>query len=122
MAPRPINSEEARTMRSYDVCLRDALTVEPGFDKNWDRVRPCSTLHCFLYRLFNADSRLLYVGITTYPLDVRWKSHRRKTNRWPDVAVGVVECHPAEWMALISERSAIMSERPLHNRRSAVKV
>ncbi|MEU5097594.1 GIY-YIG nuclease family protein [Streptomyces sp. NPDC020996] len=74
-----------------------------------------------LYRCFDADEDLLYVGITKDPAQ-RWEQHRNKP-RWRDVAVRVVEWYDNRAAAESAERKAIQNEGPRynvqHNRRPA---
>ena len=69
-----------------------------------------------LYRLFDADDRLLYIGITLDPAQ-RFREHRRTQPWWPDVARRVVEWLPvAGREAEYCERAAIAAEGPMRNR------
>jgi predicted GIY-YIG superfamily endonuclease len=68
----------------------------------------------FLYRQFDADGTLLYVGETDNPLR-REAGHRSCSPWWPDVArTVVVECENY-WSARSQELAAIRTERPLYN-------
>lgn len=78
---------------------------------------PETTEPTAVYRYFDANDVLLYVGISTDP-DERWKAHRyglaRKT--WPKEAIRRTD----QWCssrpeALQVEEEAIKSERPLYN-------
>lgn len=70
-----------------------------------------------LYRLFNAEDRLLYVGITT-DTNVRWQAHST-AKWWPDVARKDVQWFNHRVEAAEAEKAAIKSEQPLHNRAHA---
>lgn len=67
-----------------------------------------------LYRLYDVDSRLLYVGIADTP-DVRWAQHAKDKHWWGDVAERFVHWMPNREAALEAERRAIQREAPLHN-------
>lgn len=67
-----------------------------------------------LYRLFNADDRLLYVGISNDP-KVRWKQHLGDKSWAPDVVMRVIEWYESRSAALLAEIKAIKNERPEHN-------
>lgn len=68
-----------------------------------------------LYRLYDAEDRLLYVGITNDP-DFRWKAHLYSSKPWPkQVARHEIEWHSSRRRALKAEVTAIQAERPLHN-------
>lgn len=68
-----------------------------------------------LYRLFDADGLLLYVGISHKP-DVRWGQHSEDKPWWPAVDRRAVEWHETRSAAEKAELTAIAGERPLHNK------
>lgn len=71
----------------------------------------------YLYRFYDADSQLLYVGVTGDP-HTRWQQHRRRS-AWSASAETVsLERYAYEDLALVAERAAIRLEQPLHNIRS----
>lgn len=68
----------------------------------------------WIYRVFDAGDRLLYVGCTTDP-HTRFSAHKKRSAWYPDA----VRC---EWdpvlgreAALIAERRAIRNELPIFN-------
>lgn len=66
-----------------------------------------------LYRFYDQDERLLYVGVTSVP---RWDGgHRRDKAWWEEVAVAKVEHFPERTTALTAERYAIQHEKPEYN-------
>lgn len=70
-----------------------------------------------LYRLYDANGLLLYVGASRDP-DARWKAHRFET---PKPWHAPVASRTDEWLngreeALVAEAAAIRAERPLFNR------
>jgi predicted GIY-YIG superfamily endonuclease len=67
-----------------------------------------------VYRLFDADDRLLYVGCSG-DLNKRLRDHRCKTDWFPAVARTTVEAFPTREEALAAELEAIHSEAPAHN-------
>ncbi|MWA08800.1 GntR family transcriptional regulator [Streptomyces sp. BA2] len=67
-----------------------------------------------IYRLFDSDERLLYVGITASPTS-RWASHSLQKSWWRDVARFDLAWLPSLEAARAAERAAIHSESPLHN-------
>lgn len=67
----------------------------------------------YLYRFFDADGRLLYVGIT-YRMPDRMSSHRR-TKPWDEVKSITVERYPDRASAAAAEVKAIREEKPLWN-------
>lgn len=70
-----------------------------------------------LYRLFNADGDLLYVGISAN-LSQRWKNHEVYSGRWwPLVTRKTIEWYADRYLALAHEFLAIYYEQPQHNRR-----
>lgn len=67
-----------------------------------------------VYRLYNADDQLLYVGCC-HEWGVRISQHSR-TQPWGDQIVKVtIEHHESAASAAAAEVAAIASERPLHN-------
>jgi predicted GIY-YIG superfamily endonuclease len=67
-----------------------------------------------IYRLFNDDNVLLYVGITHDP-STRLKCHRGEKPWWPIVAYGSIGWLATRTGALAHEALAIAEERPLFN-------
>lgn len=70
-----------------------------------------------LYRLYDADGQLLYIGVSNDP-DFRWKAHLYEARRddWPTVAVHrTVEWHKSRALALQAEADAIRAEHPRYN-------
>lgn len=67
-----------------------------------------------LYRLFDKEGRLLYVGVAFDPAE-RWKDHAMFKPWWPLAVRKVIEWHPTRTEALLCEATAIRDESPLHN-------
>lgn len=67
-----------------------------------------------LYRFFDSEERLLYVGVAFDP-DARWKEHAKSKPWWPDVKRKVIEWRETRTDALIAEADTIRTERPLYN-------
>lgn len=67
-----------------------------------------------LYRLFNADDELLYVGITNSP-ETRWRHHKATQEWWPLVARKTVDWLDSRSEAAAAEIEAIHAEVPKHN-------
>ncbi|MCX4697021.1 GntR family transcriptional regulator [Streptomyces sp. NBC_01373] len=67
-----------------------------------------------LYRLFDVDERLLYVGITTEP-KVRMKAHAADKAWWSEVSTREFEWFDSRGEAAKAEVAAIRAERPVHN-------
>ncbi|MFJ4473262.1 GIY-YIG nuclease family protein [Streptomyces sp. NPDC089424] len=67
-----------------------------------------------VYRFYNAEDVLLYIGICDEPLK-RWYNHAVDKPWWPDVARFGVTWFPSRDEALEAERKAILEEKPLHN-------
>ena len=67
----------------------------------------------YLYRHFDAENSLLYVGISLSAIN-RLSQHRRSA--WADQIVNVkVEQYPSRHAALVAEFIAIQTECPKHN-------
>jgi hypothetical protein len=67
-----------------------------------------------LYRLFDADDTLLYVGITVDP-ETRWWNHAKEKSWWPEVANRTVEWFDNRAAAEAAEFTAIVTEDPRYN-------
>lgn len=75
-----------------------------------------------LYRHFDADGRLLYVGVS-WSAVVRYGAGHRHIAEWAkDVAKMTVERFDTRGQAEAAERKAIREECPLHNRQHQVTV
>lgn len=71
-----------------------------------------------LYRAFDADNVLLYVGVTEN-LKKRQGQHRRSSDWFPDAARWTEDAYPERDAALTAERTAIATENPLYNDQGA---
>ncbi len=69
----------------------------------------------YVYRFYDVDGGLLYVGITR-DMSQRFAAHRRDAKWWVDVASVTVEVTAGRAEAEYIEAVAILSERPAHNR------
>lgn len=67
-----------------------------------------------LYRFFGHDRRLLYIGITCNP-GARFNSHRLSKEWWSEVTSITMERFATRDELMSAERSAILTELPLHN-------
>ena len=67
-----------------------------------------------LYRLFDIEGRLLYVGIAFDP-QTRWHGHSSTKSWWNEVDRREVEWHDTRSRALGAEAEAILNEAPLYN-------
>jgi hypothetical protein len=67
-----------------------------------------------LYRFFDAEKRLLYVGISMKPWE-RFKQHKRQKPWWDDVALITKENYANRSAVANAERLAIKTEKPIYN-------
>jgi hypothetical protein len=67
-----------------------------------------------LYRFYNADGALLYVGITENTVQ-RWRGHASEKPWWPEVVRKTVDWFDDRATAEVNERVAIRSEDPRYN-------
>lgn len=67
-----------------------------------------------LYRLFNAGTVLIYVGISDN-LKVRMRRHATEKPWWSEVASKTIDWYPTWDAAKEAETAAITEERPLYN-------
>ena len=70
---------------------------------------------CQLYRHFDAEGRLLYVGISLSAVE-RLKQHVTRAGWSAEIASITVETHPDRKTAMEAERRAVETERPLYNK------
>jgi predicted GIY-YIG superfamily endonuclease len=73
-------------------------------------VNPVTTL----YRFYNKDGALLYVGITNN-CKQRFLEHRLYMKWWPEAHHSTLQIFPERAPAVEAERKAIQTENPLHN-------
>jgi hypothetical protein len=69
-----------------------------------------------LYRFYDKDGVLLYVGITSVGPS-RWSEHRRNRPWWHEVQSSKIEHFPTRQDALLAESLAIRIESPRYNKR-----
>jgi len=67
-----------------------------------------------VYRLFDSAGRLLYVGLSTNPMN-RWAAHMEHHAWWPEVASFTVTWFDSRQEAAAEEKRAIRGENPLCN-------
>lgn len=67
-----------------------------------------------VYRLYDADDNLLYVGVGVDP-STRWRAHREQKEWWRSVVKITIERHPTRVEALRAEQAAIVTEGPRYN-------
>jgi hypothetical protein len=76
----------------------------------------------FLYRCYDADDRLLYIGCTAWPsgrITQHRQDRRNKASRWLQVSMTRYEVEgpfPSLHAGLLAEDRAIAAEQPLFNR------
>lgn len=68
-----------------------------------------------VYRLYDADDELLYVGMTNN-IDRRFGTHAEGKFWWPEVARREVAWLDSRTDAMVAERTAIRNENPRHNK------
>ena len=77
-------------------------------------MRPRKQHPVALYRMYDADGRLLYIGQSGAPAR-RIEQHSAQ-NQWPMTVVNIsVEWHPSRETAMLAEARAIAAELPIHN-------
>lgn len=69
---------------------------------------------CSVYRVWDDQGRLLYVGMSDEPL--RRMSGHHRCSVWADKAAEIrIEWHPSREEAAAAESAAILAEDPIHN-------
>ncbi|MEU6054198.1 GIY-YIG nuclease family protein [Streptomyces xanthochromogenes] len=71
-----------------------------------------------VYRIYDQESGLLYVGMSSNPLN-RWAAHAEKHDWWPRAATYRVDWFPTRAEAAAEELRAIKAEAPTCNRWAA---
>lgn len=78
-----------------------------------------------LYRFFNDQGDLLYIGITA-DLMMRWNAHHADKDWWRSVSYSTIQHFANRTTVFAAERAAILAEKPrynvTHNRRSKATV
>jgi DNA-binding transcriptional regulator YhcF (GntR family) len=75
---------------------------------------PTSSERTALYRLYDAEGRLLYIGIAVKP-EQRWIQHAAEKDWWPEVARRDTYWCDSRAEALVREVDAIVTEQPIYN-------
>jgi hypothetical protein len=81
----------------------------------------CSSLHCgqarrtAVYRLYDRNQRLLYVGIA-HDTKKRWRAHARDKEWWNQVHWQTAVWHTSRLGAAIEEYCAFRYENPIYNK------
>jgi hypothetical protein len=71
-------------------------------------------MNCYLYRHFNKEGALLYVGVSLNALN-RLAQHRDVSHWFPAITNVTIEIFPDRKAALAAEQKAIIKENPRHN-------
>ncbi|MGW2739092.1 GIY-YIG nuclease family protein [Streptomyces sp. NPDC001288] len=92
------------------------MTVPAGSSRPKRDSRHSGQTRTALYRFYDENAQLLYVGITKR-LQIRWREHARDyaTTWWPLVRSNSVHWYPNRTEAGRAERQAIRDENPLYN-------
>lgn len=77
-------------------------------------VRPPRETCYWLYRMFNENGALLYVGITEVGV-ARWRQHQREKEWFNEVRAFTVETFPSRDAVAKAELQAIRTEHPKYN-------
>lgn len=72
--------------------------------------------YAFLYRLWDQEGTLLYVGVTVNPFNRPWM-HRSQKAWGAEIHRDTLEEFPSKEAALVAEREAIIREKPKYNKR-----
>jgi len=88
--------------------------IDPLDRPSWKQFGTVGCDHELIYRLYDANNFLLYVGITWNPFN-RWTLHARTKTWWSEVAsVDVRQCQTVR-EARAQETAAIHTENPRYN-------
>jgi predicted GIY-YIG superfamily endonuclease len=109
----PVNRGFADPIREIIVAMNEPKQGDPD-GPEMDGAGVHSGVSTTLYRFYDKDGALLYVGITSRGPN-RWRDHEDSRAWWSTVAMSRVEQYPNRAEALAAERAAIRAERPIHN-------
>lgn len=108
-------AEMDRLARSAIQARSDAKRTE----RRRKRERRPWPRHSFVYRLYDQQGTLLYIGKTNHPYRRFFTSrtaHATTKDWWPEVIEAHLSCYVDERTAFEAERHAIKWEQPLHNK------
>lgn len=108
--------------KEYHRGVDGSIMIDPAGVSAWvvsgRTVPPTSSRpdmgHTALYRHFDADGTLLYVGVSITPLR-RLEAHREQSHWVRRIASVRVEWFSSRAAAMIAEAAVIKAERPLYN-------
>jgi hypothetical protein len=75
---------------------------------------PVLTVPAWVYRPFDAEGGLLYIGVSK-DFGERWKKHAQTQPWWPEVRHMTTTWYPDEASAYAAETAAILAEKPRWN-------
>jgi predicted GIY-YIG superfamily endonuclease len=90
------------------------VDVDHGERRCHRRAKGRGVTHATVYRAFDTDGALLYVGSSTNPL-ARLTQHAATRWWWTQVVTVTLEHHRSPSAALAAERAAIRDEAPRHH-------
>lgn len=115
LTPSHLRLIEALADREVKAYLQDPVAYEKAIEEGGDPLQlQQENRRTCLYRHFNADGCLLYVGVSYSPSDR--KHHHNWASSWfPQVARTTMGWFATRRAALDAELRAIKEENPLHN-------
>lgn len=84
-----------------------------GYPRGMGRAKPAGRV-ATLYRFYDADENLLYIGVTQRG-PARFKEHASSKRWWGQAAIATLEHFASGEDAYIAEAHAIHAERPRYN-------
>ena len=67
----------------------------------------------WLYKYYNKNGRLLYIGASSFPLNRMWHTNRRYWGE--EILTAWMKLYPTRLGALRAEKKAIENEKPKYN-------
>lgn len=113
LAPAPSRLPGCRPMWSVDA-LRQHKENPPPLKERMPRSVPHGPGRHHLYRHFDSDGRLLYVGVSLSTL-ARLAQHKAESEWFWRIAKVEITAYASRETVLEAERIAIRQEKPLHN-------
>ena len=107
------NTGDGSSVEPHTLSARAAVIARPGHG-GAVAFGGSSSVVTTLYRFFDAQDVLLYVGITSVGPS-RWSDHERNREWWSLVVRVSIEQFPDRALAMVAERAAILAEQPAYN-------
>ena len=112
---KKIMKEEKKDREGFFKFLKKARRLNKKFGKDWVYLsREEQNKNNFLYRHFNKEGQLLYVGISLSAIN-RLTQHQKKASWFEEIVTMTMEPFLSKDDSLAAEKRAIKEEKPKYN-------